>query len=295
MQIIEQLKSENRLRAAAYVGPSPEVRHPRWSFHDVASNRDASLFSRLVWDAMSLIFPDGERFFIRSVRHFADQVKDPELQKDIRAFIAQEVQHGRLHEVFNSTVTAKRYNIDGFLKFMSTTAYDWLENFANAINPKFALSVTAAAEHFTATWGRTALQSERVNNIRSDDLRELILWHALEELEHKHVAFDVLRQVDDSYTLRIGGMLVTAGLMSFYITTAFLWLLAQEKEIDFAALLHDVANDVSDREGVANRFLVSFLSYLRPGYHPRDEDDSLLIEQTRERLKNSLMLSVKTA
>ena len=46
-------------------------------------------------NALSTTFPDGERFFIDSVRNFQDQIKDPKLQKDIRAFIGQEANHGK--------------------------------------------------------------------------------------------------------------------------------------------------------------------------------------------------------
>ncbi|MGB3622442.1 MAG: metal-dependent hydrolase, partial [Ketobacter sp.] len=50
------------------------------------------------FDALSVHFPEGERFFIQSVRNFQDRVKEPGLREDIRHFIRQEGQHGIVHD-----------------------------------------------------------------------------------------------------------------------------------------------------------------------------------------------------
>ncbi|HMY12235.1 MAG TPA: metal-dependent hydrolase [Turneriella sp.] len=54
-----------------------------------------------VLNVLSLMFPDGEAFFIRSVKHFADRVTDQKMQADIKAFVGQEMQHSMAHERFN--------------------------------------------------------------------------------------------------------------------------------------------------------------------------------------------------
>ena len=59
------------------------------------------------FDALSVHFPEGERFFIQSVRHFQDQVTDQRLREDIRHFIRQEGQHGIVHDRFNDVMEAQ--------------------------------------------------------------------------------------------------------------------------------------------------------------------------------------------
>src|SRR5438445_1086845 len=50
---------------------------------------------------LSATFPEGEDFFVRSVRHYADQITDPVLQKQVAGFVGQEVTHGREHRALN--------------------------------------------------------------------------------------------------------------------------------------------------------------------------------------------------
>ena len=49
-------------------------------------------FMTRMFDALSLTFPDGERYFIQSVRLFRDQIQDPELQQRVADFIRQEAE-----------------------------------------------------------------------------------------------------------------------------------------------------------------------------------------------------------
>ena len=55
-------------------------------------------FRTRLFDALSLTFPDGERYFIESVRLFRDKITDPDLQQRVADFIRQEAQHGIAHD-----------------------------------------------------------------------------------------------------------------------------------------------------------------------------------------------------
>ena len=50
---------------------------------------------------LSGVFPDGEDFFVRSVRHFRGDIIDPALKRQVAGFIGQEAMHGREHRVLN--------------------------------------------------------------------------------------------------------------------------------------------------------------------------------------------------
>ena len=54
--------------------------------------------------------------------------------------------------------------------------------------------MTAALEHFTATLAEMILSDPEARDMFGDEtVKNLFLWHALEEAEHKAVAFDVYK------------------------------------------------------------------------------------------------------
>jgi predicted metal-dependent hydrolase len=53
------------------------------------------------FNALSLLFPAGERFFMDSVRNYRDQIDDPVLKKQVLGFIGQEAMHTREHVEYN--------------------------------------------------------------------------------------------------------------------------------------------------------------------------------------------------
>lgn len=68
-------------------------------------------------DAFSGFLPLGERFFIKTVRHYQDQIKDPKLQEDVKKFIFQEARHSSQHKKLNEHIKKRNPNIRGCLHF----------------------------------------------------------------------------------------------------------------------------------------------------------------------------------
>src|SRR5690606_13527358 len=120
---------------------------PRWWF---ANNALATHLS----NGLNLLFPDGERFFVRSVKYYLDRIEDPELLAQVRGFFGQEGSHGHEHETFNRVLETHGYDIQSFLKRYRKLAYGRLEP---ALPPVLRLSMTAALEHFTAALAHDAL------------------------------------------------------------------------------------------------------------------------------------------
>jgi uncharacterized protein len=265
------------------------VRKPQWTFQELVGAEPRSKFGRVLFGSMSLVFPEGERFFIRSVKHFASQINDAALSQDVKNFIGQEAQHGKLHEIFNKAVLGHEYNIEPFLKWYKNTMFDLVETYAvKILGPKLALSVTAAAEHFTATWAAHGLSSGYLEeHINDQQLLDFMQWHALEEIEHKHVAFDVLQEIDDSYMLRAAGMLFCAVLLPFVISAAFVSLVAQARNMDIFSFLRDGFAESRDG-GIVSSFLPAILEYLKPGFHPSDHDDYALAREVADRIEGRM-------
>jgi len=281
------LDEKNPTLAAKKV-PPPKVRSPKWDFSDFkfeSPNPEASennVFRRAYLIGLSMLFPEGERFFIRAVKRYADEIQDPELKKDVKGFIAQEAQHGRQHEILNETF-GQKYDVDSFLRNWTGFAFGFLEKFSERFVPfgggKLELAVTAAAEHFTATWGAAALKSPSFAKFDSQSIRDLVYWHAIEEIEHKHVAFDVMREVAPNYFLRTGAMVITAFLIGGLSVWGFGHIFSQEKNIPWGQVFRAIGYETLNADGMFRQFAVAFVTYFKPNFHPSDMDDKALFEE----------------
>ena len=105
-------------------------------------------------NGMHLLFPEGERFFIRSVKHYADRIRNPALKSRLHAFFAQEAQHGKQHALSFQMLQAQGYDVQTFLDAYEKRAFPIIEK---VLPPIMCLSVTVALEHLTATLGANAL------------------------------------------------------------------------------------------------------------------------------------------
>lgn len=219
-------------------------------------------------NALNLLFPAGERFFVRSVKHYLPRLHDPTLRARVRAFFGQEGSHGHEHERAFEMLEAQGYEIRAWLAWYERFAYGVLEPM---VPPNIRLSVTAALEHFTAALAEVPLTREFFEEVHPA-MRDLLRWHACEEIEHKSVAFDVLKEVDPRYWVRMVGLAIGgAALMGFW-RSATKMLLAQEPGYTKAQLRRERAE--AEARGQNRMPLVrAVLSYVRPGFHPDQIDN----------------------
>ena len=232
-------------------------------------------------DALSLLFPEGERFFVDSVKHFRDLLEDPELRERVAGFIGQEAMHGKEHRAFNEMMVGHGYaaapEVDAWLR-------GFLRLVRKVLPRKSQLAVTCALEHFTAIMAEQLLRDERMREPMHDAIRPLWTWHALEESEHKAVAFDVYRAVGGGYARRVSIMLLTTVIffaVTAWVQTRLLWargvLFRPWRWLRGAARLWIWP-------GYFARMLPAYLDYFRPRFHPDDRDTAALLDEWRERL-----------
>ncbi|HEX5365685.1 MAG TPA: metal-dependent hydrolase [Acidimicrobiales bacterium] len=230
---------------------------------------------------LSSLFPDGEDFFVRSVRQHRDRITDPALKRDVAGFIGQEAVHGREHRALNDRLAQLGYPTRRFER-ITRASLGLRERLAS---PVANLAATAALEHFTATLAQLLLSDPEVRALFGHhEVRDIFVWHALEESEHKAVAFDVYKAVGGSERTRVWTMnIVTVG---FLVGTALMTL---------DSLLHDRA---TYRPGALRaswrRFRRSPLmrpalwrqlrDYNRPDFHPDDVDTTELVARWRAEL-----------
>ena len=220
-------------------------------------------------NGVNLLFPHGERFFVRSVKHFLDQVEDPTLRAQIKGFFGQEGRHAHAHDDFNAVLRAQGYEIDRFLATYVRLS-SWLEQ---RTPPKLNLAVTAAAEHFTASLAEGAFNRGALD-LADPRMQRLLAWHAAEEIEHKAVAYDVLQRIDPSYALRVAGLAyATVMLGGFWIWAATV-LLAQDG-LGWRGALRTMRAMPGKRDPVVKRvFLRGIREYIRRDFHPGQIDNA---------------------
>lgn len=255
----------------------PRVRKMGFSFDDVPRHWFyGSPFITHASNALHVLFPAGERFFVRSVKHYLPQLSDPLLIARVRAFFGQEGSHGHEHERVFELLEQQGFRVRPWLEWYERTAYEWLEP---SFPPNLRLSVTVALEHLTAAMAEVALTEEFLEHAHPR-MRELLRWHAAEEIEHRSVAFDVLQQVDPRYWVRAVGMLFGFGVLLFYWQSAQRYFLKQEPGLTRAEIVRD-RKAARERGHDRRRLVRSVLAYLRPGFHP---DQLPLDELAREYL-----------
>jgi predicted metal-dependent hydrolase len=221
----------------------------------------------LFYDALSLTFPEGERFFIASVRNFSGSIVDQQLKSDVEAFTSQESIHSREHSAYNALMAERGIPVEKFERMIRAGA-----RFASNHLPKRAmLAATCAYEHYTALFAELLLGDERVLAGAHPFYRDLWRWHAMEEEEHKAVAFDVYQTVATDrfrYIRRVVAMLIVT--LDFWITNTGLvmWLMAKRRQFWNARAWGRVFWHLWISPGVWRRVMGGVFAYLAPDFHP---------------------------
>ena len=234
-----------------------------------------------VVSVLSAMFPPGEDFFVRSVKRHADQVTDAELKEQVAGFIGQEVTHGREHRELNKRLQEMGYPTHR----VSRMAKAGLLRNERLFPPKVQLAMTAALEHYTAALAETLLTDPRAQELLGEtEVRSMLLWHALEESEHKAVAFDVYQQVVGDEKLRIRMMrFTTAAFLTAVIGHTLLSLLADRATYNPRRLGRSIA-ELRHSPFLSRTVVRRLRDYNRVGFHPDDHDATELLERWRVEL-----------
>ena len=234
-----------------------------------------------VVSVLSAMFPPGEDFFVRSVKRHADQVTDPELKEQVAGFIGQEVTHGREHRELNRRLQEMGYPTHR----VSRMAKAGLLRNERLLPPKVQLAMTAALEHYTATLAETLLTDPRAQELLGEsEVRSMLLWHALEESEHKAVAFDVYRQVigDEKFRIRVMRF-TTVAFLTAVVGHTLLSLLGDRATYNPRRLGRSIA-ELRHSPFLSRRVMLRLREYNTVGFHPDDNDATELLDRWRAEL-----------
>lgn len=238
------------------------------------------------FNALSLFFPVGERFFINAVRQHRDQVNSAELKAAVTAFIGQEALHGREHDAFNTLL----HDQVEIAKVLESSISRFLSVLQKVTPPAWQLSVTIALEHFTATFADKLLRDRNMLDGSDPQYRAMWLWHAIEEVEHKGVAYDVWKQSMgngwNEYAVRVAGQLVTSVLFIALVSIFSAILLENElkgvKRINRFKHYSKMLNFLYGKGGFLRGSGGLMLDYFRRDFHPWQHDNKDMLKRVQE-------------
>lgn len=228
------------------------------------------------FNALSATFPRGETLFVDAVKAFRDGAP-PALAAEIRAFVRQEVNHTREHLAFNRAAEAAGYDlaaIDGRVERLLADVY---------ARPRQAwLAVTMALEHFTAMFAHEFLAHPQHFAGAEGEQAALWRWHAVEEIEHKGVAYDTWLHATRDWSRwkrwKVKSLLMLAISRRFvvYRFRDASDLLEQDGITGWRAKAR-LAWYLAGRPGILRRVFPAWCAYFLPGFHPWNVDDRHLV------------------
>jgi predicted metal-dependent hydrolase len=255
-----------------------------FGFDDVDLHRHfmaGDIVSSHVVAVLSCLFPEGEDFFVQSVRNYRDRITDPDLASQVKGFIGQEAIHGREHRSFNTALGNLGYPV----RFLDGRVRIGLSILAKVAPKSYQLALTAALEHYTATLAEILLTTEFLDTDTDiAEVRELFYWHAIEENEHKSVAFDVFRAVCGKERVRVNVMRAATVAFLLAIISGTLVSLAFDPEARDLPRLRASLSRLRRNPMLSAETVALIGEYNRHGFHPEDRDTTQLLALWRERL-----------
>ncbi len=242
-------------------------------------------FSTHFINALHILFPTGERFFVNSVLKYKNQIKDEKLQKQVRNFCGQEGIHSSMHERFWAILKENGYQIEGYENHIDNVLHKIVAKIKIPFlkDKSIDLVATACLEHFTALFGHSLFMHVNTQkDVVPEDMAELFLWHAAEEIEHKHVVFDVMQKVDEQeYAKRVIAMPVVTALLYFYLSVGTGLLMYQDRKYintkDLPKQFYEFATGLFN-ELHADTYK-EYFKFFEKGFHPSFLNDYHLAEE----------------
>jgi len=239
-------------------------------------------YATAFYNALSITFPIGEAFFIESLRKFRAEVP-AELGAEIIAFTMQEAHHTREHVAFNRKVKDAGYDVRP-LEAMVAKRLDRIR----AKPPISSLAATMGLEHLTAIIAHQVLANPVHLEGAEAETAAMWQWHAVEEIEHKGVAYDVWLHVTRDWPrfrrwrTRARAMLLVTRNFMVDRARGMIELLRQDgitgprawARLFWFCLV---------QPGMIRLIWQGWFTFFLPGFHPWRHDDAYLIERFDDR------------
>lgn len=226
------------------------------------------------FNALSFIFPQGERFFIevaREVLRGLDTTSDSELEQAVQGFIAQESTHSLQHNHYNAILEKQGYRniVQGFVNRLQ-------ERSRRHFSSLTRLAIVCGYEHFTAILGNYILSNPQVLKPASPDMALIWGWHSVEETEHKAVCFDLYRAAGGGWLRRVLVFLLVTLDFNLMFGRLYVSMLYRDGCLGQSRLAGTIGQFLKfffGRSGIAWHLLWHGFRYLSPLFHPWNQDN----------------------
>lgn len=230
---------------------------------------------------LSTLFPEGDSYFVRSVRELREHAKLNEaLDREISAFIGQEAMHSKEHHAFHISAQKHGLNPESLEKITGIV----LKGLEKVFSKKWNLLVTVGLEHYTAVL--VVSMMETVNEYMTDKtIRDLWLWHSVEETEHKAVAFDLYEYLYgnglNAYLPRVTIFTLSLILITGLSTIYQIVLMKRDKQLSNLKTWQNFFNFAAKQY---KTFIPKFFEYYRYDFHPNQTNEKNLVATTKIKL-----------
>jgi predicted metal-dependent hydrolase len=234
-------------------------------------------FQTAFFNALSLSFPVGEKFFVDSVKHYLPRIEDSKLQRDAAVFVQQEYIHRREHQRYNEILAEVR----GFdLQKLESLYVREIER-ANEQPPIARLAATVVLEHITAMFAAGSMRNPRWMDGAHPVMADLWQWHAIEETEHKSVAYDVFLAVGGDRKLLRQVMRIVRLRFPYHVFLSICQMRRMEgKPLMSLSFWREGYEFLFGKSGVIREVAEDFRMFFRDDFHPWMIDNRELLRET---------------
>lgn len=231
-------------------------------------------YSTYHFNALSLLTPIFENMVIASIRTKHKQIKDKQLKLEVNSLILQEANHSNAFVQFNQQMIEPYYG-----QTLMTGRLKWFRAVINVLPQSFQLAASAFGEHLATVSSEFLLEDERWLEGVDEPIKAIWRWHSIEEIEHKHVAFDVYKQFHCNYFIRTATMGLFLGLFLLQYFSIIRRMMKQDK----ASLMgyFKLMGLYWIRPGYFAKFIWPFITYLKPFFHPNQRQNLPIAQKWR--------------
>ncbi|PZV17583.1 MAG: hypothetical protein DCF22_03495 [Leptolyngbya sp.] len=225
-----------------------------------------SPFKTHLFNSLHLTLPSVEYWMVRHVKSSLKNITASPLRQNVRGFILQEAQHAEQHAQVGEILRQQGYELKACLRME-----DWILASLQRLDWRLNLAAIAGMEHLTVLLSEVVLASDLLE-AAEPTLKAMLEWYALEEIEHKAVAYEVLQTVSQNYLLRVAGLAIGCAFVLGLLNRCTLTLLHQDRCLWRWAVWREMEQFWFTKEKMLLRSVPHCLWYLQPNFHPAAHD-----------------------
>lgn len=252
-------------------------RHMDFPFGALKSMKffDDNIYKSAFIAQLSSTFPVGETEFLNSVKNYRAEIKNEKLIKQVKGFIGQEGHHSHQHEKINRELDRLGYDTNRIHLLLKAMIDEKVVNMSR----KFRLAYTVCAEHMTGIMAEHAItRTDFLANLEKP-FQDLLYWHAVEEIEHKAVAFDVYMECegDTKYLKRVMTLFILG--MHMRMTRYTLNMVFSSKHWKSWSEFKGFMSWMFGKKGMWRSLRKPYRSFFKEGFHPWSNGGLDMIEK----------------